>query len=406
MSCQGNVLHWRRVGNVVASGLAAATLASVLAACGAAEAIKTSKSSGQPGALVTVSGNAGGSCVPGRNWFGVSFERSGDDAALATMTPPVTASGSWRASFMVPAYLGSSAPKGAGAVVTRGRYEFVASTCKGHSTMTASFWVTTSAPAPEPEPGFVSMAATPDGLGYWLAQANGQVQAYGDAKPYGSLPAGDRAQETPIAAIVRTYDGGGYWLVNSKGHVYSFGDARPHGSLPARKAAQAPITSMAATPDGRGYWLLAADGHIYAFGDARLQGMPDARSAPYDAIVARPAGGYIVTGADNGESYAYPGGNVLGGGPGYTISATLVGAAATPSGNGVWLAGSDGAVYDFGDAAFYGSIPGETPLLAAPVTGIAGRPDGRGYWLLAADGSVYGYGDAPVFPTPVAPSGG
>ena len=103
--------------------------------------------------------------------------------------------------------------------------------------------------------------------------------------------------------MARTYDGHGAWLVNSEGHVYELGDARSYGSLSSAKAAQAPITSMASTPDGHGYWLLAASGQVYGFGDAHLQGMPNSYSAPYDAIVARPAGGYIVTGADDAENY-------------------------------------------------------------------------------------------------------
>ncbi len=176
---------------------------------------------------------------------------------------------------------------------------------------------------------------------------------------------GPSAAGAPIVAMARTYDGHGAWLVNSEGHVYELGDARSYGSLSSGKAAQAPITSMASTPDGRGYWLLAASGQVYGFGDAHLQGMPNSYSAPYDAIVARPAGGYIITGADDGENYAYPGALVLGGGPGYTMSATLSGGASTPSGNGTWLTGRDGGVYTFGSGTgnaavpFYGSVPGD-----------------------------------------------
>jgi len=204
--------------------------------------------------------------------------------------------------------------------------------------------------------------------------------------------------------MARTYDGHGAWLVNSEGHVYDLGDARSYGSLSSAKAAQAPITSMAATPDGRGYWLLAANGQVYGFGDAHLEGMPNSYSAPYDAIVARPAGGYIITGADDGENYAYPGALVLGGGPGYTMSATLVGAGPTPSGNGTWLTGTDGGVYTLGSGStFYGSVPGDKVALTAPITGIAASPDGAGYWLVGADGTIFDFGDAHFFGDAVSP---
>ncbi len=70
----------------------------------------------------------------------------------------------------------------------------------------------------------------------------------------------------------------------------------------------------------------------------------------------------------------------------------MVGIASVPQVVGYWLAGADGGVFSFADAAFYGSMGG-TPL-NAPVVGIAPTPDGRGYWLVAADGGVFSFGDA------------
>ena len=66
----------------------------------------------------------------------------------------------------------------------------------------------------------------------------------------------------------------------------------------------------------------------------------------------------------------------------------------TPDGGGYWLLGRDGGVFAFGDAGFFGSIPGQGLRADAPVTGISVAPDGRGYWLVAANGSVDNYGDA------------
>jgi hypothetical protein len=57
------------------------------------------------------------------------------------------------------------------------------------------------------------------------------------------------------------------------------------------------------------------------------------------------------------------------------------------------LVASDGGVFTFGDAGFYGSLGGVR--LARPVVGTAATPDGRGYWLVAADGGVFTFGDAP-----------
>jgi hypothetical protein len=388
-----------------------AVLAATLSACGGASAsIKASVSSGRPGTVVTVSGNAGSGCVPGQNWFGFSFQRAGQQTRgpATALTAPVATNGSWSASFVVPSYLGGSTSRGPGAPIAAGSYEFVTATCKSHKALSTSFRVTTSVPAPVLASNYVGIVATADGQGYWVVQADGGVHSYGDAEPLTSLPAGANGASTPIVAMARTYDGHGAWLVNTKGHVFELGDARSYGSLSSDKAAQAPITSMASTSDGRGYWLLAADGKVYRFGDAPLQGMPNTYSAPYDAIVARPAGGYIITGADDAENYAYPGALVLGGGPGYTMSATLVGAASTPSGNGSWLAGSDGGVYSFGSGTgsaattFYGSVQSDNVTLTAPVTAMAATPDGGGYWLLGADGTIFDFGDAHSFGDPAS----
>ena len=66
--------------------------------------------------------------------------------------------------------------------------------------------------------------------------------------------------------------------------------------------------------------------------------------------------------------------------------------AATPDGHGYWLVASDGGIFSYGDAAFYGSTGNLT--LNEPIVGMAAAPDGHGYWLVASDGGVFSYGDA------------
>ena len=77
---------------------------------------------------------------------------------------------------------------------------------------------------------------------------------------------------------------------------------------------------------------------------------------------------------------------------GAALSAPAVGIASTPDGQGYWLVASDGGVFAFGDASFYGSMGGKR--LAQPIVGIASTPDGHGYWLVAADGGLFAFGDA------------
>jgi hypothetical protein len=66
--------------------------------------------------------------------------------------------------------------------------------------------------------------------------------------------------------------------------------------------------------------------------------------------------------------------------------------AATPDGRGYWLVASDGGIFNFGDAGFFGSTG--ALVLNRPVVGMAATPDGRGYWLVASDGGVFALGDA------------
>ncbi|MDQ3945343.1 MAG: hypothetical protein M3357_09385 [Actinomycetota bacterium] len=62
---------------------------------------------------------------------------------------------------------------------------------------------------------------------------------------------------------------------------------------------------------------------------------------------------------------------------------------ATPSGKGYYMVASDGGVFAFGDAGFYGSTGGIR--LNAPVQSLVPDPDNMGYWLVASDGGVFAF---------------
>ncbi len=66
--------------------------------------------------------------------------------------------------------------------------------------------------------------------------------------------------------------------------------------------------------------------------------------------------------------------------------------AATPSGHGYWFTASDGGVFAFGDAGFYGSL-GSVPQ-SRPVVAMGSTSDGQGYWFTNNNGGVTAYGDA------------
>ena len=80
---------------------------------------------------------------------------------------------------------------------------------------------------------------------------------------------------------------------------------------------------------------------------------------------------------------------------GQPLNQPIVGMAATPSGRGYWLVASDGGIFSFGDAAFFGSMGGQP--LNQPIVGMAATPSGRGYWCVASDGGIFSFGDAPFY---------
>ena len=77
------------------------------------------------------------------------------------------------------------------------------------------------------------------------------------------------------------------------------------------------------------------------------------------------------------------------------LNAPVVGMADTPSTNGYWLVASDGGIFSFGDAPFFGSMGGQH--LNKPIVGMAGTSDGGGYWLVASDGGIFSFGNAGFF---------
>ena len=66
-----------------------------------------------------------------------------------------------------------------------------------------------------------------------------------------------------------------------------------------------------------------------------------------------------------------------------------------PSQRGYWLVGSDGGIFSFGSAQFYGSTG--SLRLQRPVVGIVPTADHGGYWLDASDGGVFAYGDTQFY---------
>ena len=107
---------------------------------------------------------------------------------------------------------------------------------------------------------------------------------------------------------------------------------------------------------------------------------------------ANPLGsGYRLYASDGGV-FDFGNANYYGSMGGKHLNKPVVGAAPTSNGIGYWLVASDGGVFSFGDASFYGSTGNLT--LNQPIVAIVPTVDGTGYWLVASDGGVFSFGDA------------
>ena len=131
-----------------------------------------------------------------------------------------------------------------------------------------------------------------------------------------------------------------------------------------------------------------------------------AGGATVDVTVSGPDGTSQVGSADH-YTYALPAywlvasdGGIFNFGPASFFGSTgnialnkpVVGMASTADNGGYWLVASDGGIFTFGDAAFHGSTGGIA--LNRPIVGMAATPDGKGYWLVASDGGIFSFGDA------------
>jgi hypothetical protein len=160
-----------------------------------------------------------------------------------------------------------------------------------------------------------------------------------------------------------------------------------------------------------GYWLLGADGGVFSFGDAQFygslpqigyspagSGAPHELRAPLVGITSTISGqGYWLVASDGGV-FTFGDAPFYGSTGSIRLNKPVVAMATTPDGKGYWLVASDGGIFAFGDAAFYGSTG--SMHLNKPIVGMATTPDGKGYWLVASDGGVFAFGDARYLGSP------
>ncbi len=116
----------------------------------------------------------------------------------------------------------------------------------------------------------------------------------------------------------------------------------------------------------------------------------------------QPQHGYWLVGSDGGI-FTFGSAPFYGSTGSIQLQRAVVGIVPTEDSGGYWLDASDGGIFAFGDAGFYGSIPGfglhpagsgRPNSLNAPIVGMVPSADGGGYFMVASDGGVFAFGDA------------
>ncbi len=111
--------------------------------------------------------------------------------------------------------------------------------------------------------------------------------------------------------------------------------------------------------------------------------------------------GYWLVGSDGGI-FSFGAAHFYGSTGSLELQRPIVGISPTSSRTGYWLVASDGGIFAL-DSGFYGSIPGlgfnpEGSGLAnslnAPIVGMVPSTTGHGYFMVASDGGVFAFGDA------------
>ena len=261
-------------------------------------------------------------------------------------------------------------------------------------------------PNPNPNPNTDSNFATD----HWVlsGRSDGGIFNFGNSVFYGSE--GGTHLNAPIVGTASTPNGGGYWLVASDGGVFSFGNAdyygseggtrstspssasppprparatgswrRTAGSSPSamrsttaqrarprstsRSSASPPLLMAAAT----GSWRRTAGSSPSVMRSSTAQRARPRSTSPSSA--SRPLLMVAATGSWRRTAGSSPLAMRSSTARGRTtLNKPIVGIAATPDGGGYWLVASDGGIFSFGDATFYGS-EGGTPL-NKPIVGI------------------------------------
>ena len=149
---------------------------------------------------------------------------------------------------------------------------------------------------------------------------------------------------------------------------------------------------------GIGIWALGYDSGHQELWDAISQKLGTPRGAAGNCAAPPPTttggAGYWMVASDGGI-FSFGSAHFYGSMGGKRLNAPILAMAPTATRHGYWMVASDGGIFSFGDGQFYGSTG--NIHLNQPVMSMSPTPSGRGYWLVASDGGIFSFGDAQFF---------
>ena len=220
--------------------------------------------------------------------------------------------------------------------------------------------------------------------------------------PLASGTGGD-LRTTPQATVqpgVVVSNSSGYhtYTVDSAGQLQPISTTAPSASAPLVAVWQN-STDCTGAAGSRNSWATGPNGIVYP--QSSLSGPPaknlgdTSKVALWKPVVGMSptsdAGGYWLVASDGGI-FSYGDAGFYGSTGGVRLVRPIVGMATTPDAGGYWMVASDGGIFAFGDAPFHGSLGGIR--LVKPIEAMVATPDGRGYWMVASDGGIFAFGDA------------
>jgi hypothetical protein len=184
-------------------------------------------------------------------------------------------------------------------------------------------------------------------------------------------------------------DGGGYYVGYNTGDEDSYGDADlPSDAIGSSKTHIVAIAEATQDNGAEGYYEVSPTGVVTPVGATYYGSIAVALNAPIVGMAVTPDnGGYWLVASDGGV-FAFGDAHYYGGMGGKHLNKPVVGMAADGATGGYWLVASDGGVFSF-DAAFHGSTG--NIVLNKPIVGMEAAPNGAGYRFVASDGGVFSF---------------